>query len=65
MTDLFLVLNPALLACYNDIADNLNFVMLQTKAVSNYNIFLPSGIQLWNGLPLDTKCIDLFTLKRY
>ena len=23
-------------------------------------VFLPSAIQLWNGLPLETKCIESF-----
>ena len=35
-------------------ADNLNFIIPQTKTVSYYNSFLPTAIQLWNGLPLET-----------
>ena len=42
-------------------ADNLNFVILQTlRTVSYYNSFLPSAIQLRNGLPLETQCIESF-----
>ena len=42
-------------------ADNLNFVIPQTNTVSYYNsFFLQSAIQLWNGLPLETKCIESF-----
>ena len=32
----------------------------QTRTVSYYNSFLSSAIQLWNGLSLETKCIESF-----
>ena len=30
------------------------------EQVSYYNSFLPSAIQLWNKLPLESKCIESF-----
>ena len=42
-------------------ADNLNFVLPQTRTVFYYkSFFLPSAVQLWNGLPLETKLIESF-----
>ena len=41
-------------------ADQLNFVMTETRPVSYYYSFLSSDIQLWKGLPLETKCIESF-----
>ena len=38
---------------------NLNFVFMQTSTFSYCNSFLPSAIQLLNGLPLERRCIDL------
>ena len=47
-------------------AYNLNFVIPKTRTVSYYNRFLPSAIELWNGLPLETKFIESFhTFKMY
>lgn len=39
---------------------NFTFVIPQSRTVSYYNSFLPSTIQLWNNLPLET-CFESFS----